>query len=256
MIETTDDGFLGGRLMIRQPARGPHRAGLDAVLLAACLDETTAGRVLDLGAGVGVAGLAIAARLEGVRVTLAEIDPDTAALARANLDLNATELGGRASVLVADVLARAPDREAAGLLGNAHDHVIMNPPFHMADRGRSSPNDDRARAHALVPSDLEAWVRAAAALVHPRGTLTVIFRADELPRLLSAIGTRFGSLSLLPVHPRTDEAAHRLILRGRPQGRAPLRMLPPLVLHEADGSWTTEADAILKGDAVRRKWWP
>ena len=252
--DVSRDGFLDSQLLIDQPRTGSHRAGLDAVLLAASLPEGTVGHVVDLGAGVGVAGLTAAHRLPGTSVTLVEIDPELAGLAEGNAALNATT-AGRVQVVVADLLARAAERRAAGLLDHMADHVIMNPPFHPADRGRSSPSPVRARAHALEADAMDGWIRAAAATLKPSGTLTVIFRADELPRLLAAIGGRFGSLSLLPIHAHEGEPAHRLILRGRPQGRAPLRILPGIVLHARDGSFRPDMDAVLRGAALPVAWW-
>ncbi|BBE70930.1 tRNA1(Val) (adenine(37)-N6)-methyltransferase [Oharaeibacter diazotrophicus] len=251
----TRDGFLGGRLVVAQARRGAHRAGLDAVLLAAALPDGTRGHVLDLGAGVGVAGMAAACRLAEVTVDLVEIDPDTAVLARDNVAANAGVLGGRVAVIEADVLAPAAVRAAAGLVPNGADHVVLNPPFHPADRARPSPAADRARAHSLPADDLERWMRAAVRLARPGGTVTIVFRADELPRLFAAIGPRLGSLSVLPVHARAGEAAIRVLVRGRPQGRAPLRLLPGFVLHEGDGGWRPEADAVLRGAALPVTWW-
>lgn len=248
------DGFLGNQLFIDQPRTGSHRAGLDAVLLAAALSEGTVGHVVDLGAGVGVAGLAAVHRLPETRVTLVEIDPELAHLAEQNAGLNPTT-ANRAHVLVADVLAKAADRRAAGFLDHMADHVIMNPPFHPDDRGRSSPSPMRAKAHVLNVDVLDGWVRSAAAVLKPSGTLTVIFRADELPRLLGAIGSRFGSLSLLPIHAHAGDPAHRLILRAKPQGRAPLRILPGVVLHAPDGSFRPDMDAVLRGAALPVSWW-
>lgn len=248
------DGFLDNQLLIDQPRAGSHRAGLDAVLLAAALPEATAGHIVDLGAGVGVAGLAAAHRLPETSVTLVEIEPELAELADRNAALNATT-AGRVRVIVADVLAPAAERRTTGLADNMADHVIMNPPFHLADRGRSSPAPSRAKAHVLDADAIDGWVRAAAAILKPSGTLAVIFRADELPRLLAAIGSRFGSLALLPIHAHADEPAHRLILRGRPQGRAPLRILPGVVLHAPDGGFRPEVEAVLRGAALPVAWW-
>jgi tRNA1(Val) A37 N6-methylase TrmN6 len=248
------DGFLDNQLVVDQPLSGAHRAGLDAVLLAAALPQGTTGHVVDLGAGVGVAGLAVARRLPETAVTLVEIDPDLARLALGNAALN-SGMAGRVDVIVADVLASAAERRAAGLVEDMADHLVMNPPFHLADRGRASPAPSRARAHALAADDMDGWVRTAAAVLKPSGTLTVIFRADELQRLLATIGNRFGSLVLLPVHAHAGEPAHRLILRGRPQGRAPLRILEGLVLHAPDGSFRPDADAVLRGADLPVVWW-
>jgi tRNA1(Val) A37 N6-methylase TrmN6 len=252
--ETTEDGFLDRRLTIAQPRAGAHRAGLDAVLLAAALPDGTDGAVIDLGAGVGVAGLSAAARLVGVRATLVEIEPAAAALARRNAAANVAAVGDRITVAEADVLSAA-SRAAAGLAPNGWDHVICNPPFHPSDRTRASPDAKRAGAHSLDPADLEGWMRAAAALCKPGGTVTIVFRADELPRLLAAAGSRFGSLAVLPVHPKADAPASRVILRARPQGRAPLRLLPGFVLHAPDGGWLPAADAVLRGAALPVVWW-
>ena len=56
----TRDAFLGGLVQLLQPARGTgHRAGLDAVYLAAAVDPSTTGHVLDLGSGSGAAGFCL-----------------------------------------------------------------------------------------------------------------------------------------------------------------------------------------------------
>src|SRR5438132_9286431 len=86
--ETTEDAFLGGQLRLRQPKAG-HRAGHDAMLLAAATAARPGGRVADFGAGVGAAGLAVAKRVPSVRIVLIEIDEALAALARQNATSNA-----------------------------------------------------------------------------------------------------------------------------------------------------------------------
>lgn len=249
----TVDGFLGGRLSIAQPARGAHRAGLDAVLLAAALGPGTAGHVVELGAGVGVSALSVLHRCEETTATLVEIDEPTAEFAARNVATNG--FAARASVIVADVTAPEAERMARGLPPDHADHVIANPPFHPTDRTRRSPSPDRARAHALDPNDLDGWIRTAASLLKPSGTLTLIYRADDLPRLLAAIGRRFGSITILPIHPEASAAASRILLRGRPQGRAPLRLLPGFVLHDPSGGWLTPADAVLHGAPLPVTWW-
>ena len=160
---------------------------------------------------------------------------------------------GRVRVVTVDLLDAAA-RAAAGLPQNRFEHVIANPPFHPADRGRASPHAVRAAAHLLTEGDLDRWMRAAAALLHPRGTLTVIYRADELPRLLAAIGARFGGLVVLPVHPRLGTPASRVIVKARPQSAAPFRLLPGFVLHHADGGYRADAEAVLRGAPLPVDW--
>ena len=83
----TEDAFLGGQLRLRQPKSG-HRAGHDAMLLAAATPARAGDRVVDFGAGVGAAGLAVARRIPGIGLVLVEIDAGLADLARGNAAAN------------------------------------------------------------------------------------------------------------------------------------------------------------------------
>ncbi|MBH0238127.1 tRNA1(Val) (adenine(37)-N6)-methyltransferase [Methylobrevis albus] len=251
---TTIDGFLGGRLQLAQPADRGHRAGLDAVMLAAALPEGSRGRVADLGAGVGAVGFCVAARLGDVTVTFAERAPATLELLARNIAANAPALGDRFSIAAVDIEAPAAVREAAGLTPAAFDHVLMNPPFHAAGRGRASPDPARAEAHVAGPETLERWVRVAAGLLGARGTLTMIWRADGLGDVLAALDRRFGGIDVLPLFPHAFEPAGRVILRGRIGSRAPLALLPGFVLHEPDGGFTPAAAAVLAGAPLPALW--
>src|SRR5229473_2587957 len=108
--DLTDDAVLGGRLRLWQPRRG-HRFGHDAILLAAATPASV--RAVDLGAGVGAAGLALAARVPGLRVTLVDISADLAALAALNAARN--QLAGRVDAVALDVAASPADYAGAGL---------------------------------------------------------------------------------------------------------------------------------------------
>jgi tRNA1(Val) A37 N6-methylase TrmN6 len=169
--EVTIDAVLGGRLRLAQPRRG-HRVGHDAILLAASCPARTGERVIDLGAGVGAAGLALAARVDGVEVTLVEIDADLAALAAANAERNA--LAERVRVAVLDAAGPARAFAAAGLGPESVTRVLMNPPFNDPRRQRASPDDRRRLAHSGTGGTLAAWVKTAARCLLPRGTLVLI----------------------------------------------------------------------------------
>src|SRR5882757_8342472 len=106
--EFTEDAFLGGRLRLRQPKSG-HRAGHDAMLLAAATPARSGDRVVDFGAGVGAAGLAVAKRVAGIALVLVEFDEALAYLARGNAVSNAIA----ADVIVLDVTSGADAFAAA-----------------------------------------------------------------------------------------------------------------------------------------------
>ncbi len=239
------DAFLDGRLRLRQTADG-HRVGTDAVLLAATL-AAPEGFAVDAGAGVGAAGLMLALRAPALRVTLIEIDPASATLARSNIDLNG--LAARVDVVEADLLSPA-GRRAAGLEDGCADVLISNPPWQQASRARLSPDLRRALAHVSGPGGLEAWIRALAALARADARMAMIVRGEDLSDLLAGCNKRFGDLAILPVHSRDSAAASRLLCVGRKGSRARPRLLPGLILHEASGGFTARAAALHRGDAI------
>jgi tRNA1(Val) A37 N6-methylase TrmN6 len=241
---TSADAFLGGRISIIQP-RGGHRAGSDAVFLAAAVPAGGAKRVLDAGAGVGVAGLCLLARAPDLNVTAVEIDAGLCALAEQNAARNG--FGERFKVVNADVSAPAKALREAGLTREGYDQVIANPPFHTEGAVRPAPDRARAAAHVMGAEGLAGWVRFLATFAAPKGRLSLIHRAECLAELLSLLDRRFGDIAVFPLFPKKDEPATRIIVQGRKGSRAWLRLLPGLVLHEGDGSYTAEAEAVLRG---------
>ena len=244
----TDDAFLGGALNILQPAAG-YRAGLDAVMLAAAVSIKHQGaRVLDVGAGVGTAGLCIARRVPSARVTLLEREPALVRLAAENARRNGLEQ--RVGVVAGEVGLAAAALQRLGLADASFDHVVANPPFHSRDAGTPAADALKAAAHAMPESDLDQWARFMARMAAPGGAFTLIHKAEALPALLAVLEGRFGALTLLPLHPRAGEPAHRLIVSGTKGSRAPMSLLPGFVLHEADGTFTPQAQAVLRGGAA------
>ena len=241
--EYTDDAVLGGRLRLTQKRRG-HRVGHDAILLAAATGARVGDRVVELGAGVGAAGLALAHRIAGVHVTLVEIDPELADLAAQNILRNG--LADRVTAIALDVTAPADAFAAAGLGPGGADRVLMNPPFNDPARQNVSPDPDRRTAHAAPAAALTQWVGAAAWLLHSAGTLTMIWRADGLPDVLAALEPRFGGVAVLPVHGNAGQPAIRVLVRASKGSRAPLALLPGFTLNGPDGRPTAEAEDVLR----------
>lgn len=230
----TVDAFHRGAFRLAQP-RGGHRAGLDALLLAATLDagvpsEGRAERWLDMGAGTGAVGVALAAHRPNAHVTLAERDPTALAALGETVRLNPA-FAPRLAVLPVDLTAPGAEREAAGLVPGSYDRALANPPFNGPGH-RPSPDARRAEAHVMDAELLDAWCRAAAGALRPGGTLTMILRPASLSDLLAAWTPRFGGPVLRPVHTRPG-AATRLLAHGAHGARTPLTMLASLHVDEA-----------------------
>ncbi|HRD78902.1 MAG TPA: methyltransferase [Hyphomicrobiaceae bacterium] len=251
--DASDDRFLGGRIVLRQPRRG-YRAGLDAVLLAAggamvdAAGDTGSRRILDLGAGVGGAGLCLASRVAEAHVTLVEREAQLAALARHNVSTNGFD--DQVDVIEGDAESRWSALAAAGLQRESYDNVICNPPFYADASGTAPAAHLKAMAHQMATSGLQLWIRTLATAAAAGGTLTLIHRTEALADVLGAIGDRFGAIGVLPIAPRCGKDAIRILVRGVKGSRAPLRLASPLVLHDAEGRFCPEVDDILRNGAA------
>jgi tRNA1(Val) A37 N6-methylase TrmN6 len=242
MDEITKDRVLDGRVMLRQPERG-YRAGLDAALLAAACDARDGQRVLDAGCGAGGAMLPAAVRRPGARFTGVERDAAALDLARENIALNG--LGDRVEVVEGDVAVRFSSLELAPF-----DAAMTNPPFFDDANALRGPAEAR-RGAWMADDGLEAWVGFLSKAVREGGTLTLIHRADRLADLLGFLAAKCGSIQILPIHPFADEPAKRVLVRAVKTGKAPLKLLPALVLHARDGAkHTPHVEAILRGEAA------
>ena len=243
----SEDRLLGGRVLLRQPKQG-YRAAIDPVLLAASLDPKPGQHVLDIGCGVGAAGLCLLARRPDLTITGIEIQPGLADLARQNAALNG--VADRFQIIEGDIAAL---RLHKGGLEARVDHAMSNPPFLPPQRGNAPPDASKALAHVEGEADLPAWTRFAASALPHRGTLTLIHRADRLTELLAALeGARFGSVVVFPLWPRTETPAKRVLVRAAKGGKAPLVLSPGLLLHGADGGFAPAAEAILRDAAALR----
>jgi tRNA1(Val) A37 N6-methylase TrmN6 len=227
----TQDRFLNGRMVLKQPAKG-HRIGLDAMLLAE-FAPAGAKYVADFGAGVGAVGIAYALNNPDANMILVERDEEIASLARENLDLNG--LNERVSVCEADLFAPARTREMAGLIPRSVDLVLTNPPFLNENEARISPNDKRRAAHVLEGGTLDDWIRAAAHMLKPSGVLVMIHRADALHDILNALqGTgetksRFGGVEITLVYTDTTKPASRVLVKATLGSRKKLGIMPAII---------------------------
>lgn len=237
--ELVENALLGGRVRLRQPAKG-YRAGMDAALLAAAVAADPGQRVLEAGCGAGAVLMQVAARRPGVSLTGLERDPAMAALARENALLN----GADARIIAGDVAAGF-----RALAMEPFDWAVSNPPF-FDDPGALRAPAEGKRGAWMADDGLQAWTDFLLKGVREGGRIVVIHRADRLADLLALLGGKAGSFAVRGIHPYADEPAKRVLVQAVRTGKAPLRLLPPLVLHARGGAkHTAEAEAVLRGEA-------
>jgi len=242
----SDDGFLDGALRILQPKKG-YRAGSDTVFLAAAVPAAKGEAVFEAGTGHGVAALCLLSRVEDCHVTGVESDGRAAMLAEKNAHRNG--LDTRLRVLRGDVREAVHQGLAQWPPHGSFAHAFANPPYHRQGSAVASPLAAKARAHAFGEDDLRAWVKVLAAMVRPRGTVSMIYPAASLDGLLAVMTQFLGGLCILPLQPRAGEPAGRVIIQGVKASAAPVTLLPPLIVHEADGGHTQQARDILRNGA-------
>ena len=228
------DSLLDGRVEVAQPADG-YRVAVDAVLLAAAVEAVPGASVLDLGCGVGSVGLCLAWRRPDLTITGLDREPVFVACARDNAARNG--MAERLRIFEADLRAPLPQK---------FDHVAMNPPYLKAGTATVSAHPLKAAATAESDATLADWIAAARDALKPGGVLTLIHRTDRLDDVLAAVSRSFGGIVILPLHPKRDRSANRIILRAQLGSGEPLAILPGLVLHEDSGAFTAAADGILR----------
>ena len=243
--DISEDALLEGRVRIRQPREG-YRAAIDPVLLAAAVPAKPKQKILDAGAGVGTVSLCLAARISGLAITALENNPALATLAVENAKLNGVDV----AVVEGDIAA-LPSKITPG----SFDHVMANPPFLPETHGHPSPDDIKRAATREIKVGIEGWIACAHMALKHKGTFTLIHRADRLDAILAAVSINFGDIGVFPLWPKSaadaddPQDAKRVIIRARKGLASPLRLLPGLVLHQADGAYTAAAEKILRGGA-------
>jgi tRNA1(Val) A37 N6-methylase TrmN6 len=239
----TEDAFLGGRIHALQPEKG-YRAGIDAVFLAAAIPCNAGDAVFEAGIGAGVAALCVAARSPATHITGIEVASRYALLCEENGKRNG--YGQHVKVITGDV-KDALRRDLAHMPQHGtFAHAYANPPYFEDGKVTPSPSLLKAQAHAFGPEDLEIWIKVLIAMVGLRGSVTMIHRAESLGKILTAFEDKLGDIRVAPLYARPGTTASRVVVQGIKGSKAPLQILPGLVLHQEDNSFTEDAEAVLR----------
>jgi len=234
IIETT---LLRGRVRLLQPKKGFH-ASLDTVFLAAGAPSRPRARVLDIGCGVGSAGLCFLVRCPDAALTGVDIQQDLIDLALQNAALNGAS--GRCRFFCGDI------RHEKTIDDNAFHLVMMNPPYLEAGKHTPSPEKIKAASHG-ESANLEDWIKYAHKKLKQGGDIVMIHRADRLDDIIRALTARrwFGSVVVHPLFSYAGEDARRVIVRARKERYAPLVLKSGTVIHEVGGQYTAAAAGVL-----------
>lgn len=240
-LETVESTLLRGQVKLIQPKHG-FRASIDSVLLAAAVKtQKRSEKILDVGCGVGSAGLCVASRKPNISLTGIDIQEDLIHIAKQNAKLNNIE---------ADFICGGIKEEKT-LENNHFDGVLINPPYE--DEGLKSPNKIKATSHntSISETTLRDWIKYAHLKLKQGGHVTIIHKADKADQIIMHLTNRrwFGSIVLYPIYPHAGDNAKRVIIRARKERYKQMVIKSGLVLHRENGYYTDKAEAIFSDGA-------
>lgn len=239
---TTQGFLLRGRVSYTQFAQG-YRTGLEPVLMAAAVNARPGQNVLEIGCGAGAGLLCLMHRVADLQASGVEKDPQTADLARQNLRANGHPC---ATVLTGSF---PEDWQSDSSEAARFDHCMANPPWH-ADNGAPSPEPRRDLARRLGQHTLRRWIEGCATILRHKGSITLALPTSLVDQALVALSAAgFGGSTLYPFWPKSGREARIMLVQARLGVKSPARLLPGLVLHEADGAFTTAARTVLEEGA-------
>jgi release factor glutamine methyltransferase len=197
--------FAGLRVHVKPGVFVPRRRSEALVEVAASL-VTDGATVLDLCCGSGALGLAVAARVPGVRLHAADVDPVAVACARRNL----APVGGE--VHEGDLFAALPPALAGTL-----DLVVANVPYVPHDELHLMPHEARDHEPAVaLDGGLDGLVvlrhlaAGVATWLAPGGSVVTEVNPAQAGAALTAFGT--GGLAARTVP--ADEDDETVVLVG------------------------------------------
>ena len=233
--ERLDDLVRDGMRIIQRPDQ--FCFSVDSVLLAHFVSVKRRDRFAELGTGTGAIALLLAA-FGAAHVTAIEKNPILA-------DLAAKSVRGNGKEDVISVLCADYTKLSEGNSLGTFTAVVVNPPYRPQGAGRLRKEKDVAAATHETTASLSDVFAAAAQLLQDGGRLFMVHRADRLADLIcEGRKRRFELKRLRFIQSHEGEEARRVLLEWR-RGSAPdVKILPPLVLHKADGSYTDEMLAI------------
>lgn len=234
----TLDSFLGGKVLLNQSQKG-LRATSDSVLLAAAVDIKKNETLLDVGAGNGIVGLCVNAR-KNCFIFALEYQKKLIKIIQQNAQQNKANI----KVIEHDLFALKDV-----IKGQLFQHVVTNPPFY-SNTGKGRQNDEQRLAY-LAEFNLKKWLDYCLKHLKSGGTFTMIHRPEMLGEILSVLDKKLGAIEIFPIQTKLNQPATRIIIRGILGSKAPLKIHPPLIMHNPDGSRSELAENILrKGQTI------
>ncbi len=237
-MEYTKDKFLGDKVLLEQSKEG-LRATSDSVLVSAFVPVKKGETILDVGAGNGVIGCCINARVP-CQITAIEIQESLCNLTLKNAKINNCSL----KLIQYDIFL-----DTDPLKGQLFHHVVTNPPFYENSKNtRQNPEQKKAFVQDF---DLKKWLEYCLKHLRAKGSFSLIHRPEMLSEILPVLSKKLGNIEIYPIVSKEGEKANRILIRGFLNNRGKLALHFPLIMHTKEGKRTELAEKILRfGKAI------
>ncbi|MDX2447171.1 MAG: tRNA1(Val) (adenine(37)-N6)-methyltransferase [Desulfobacterales bacterium] len=233
----TRDTFFNGKVSVIQERAG-YRFSIDAVILAHHVRPKPGERVVDLGTGCGIVPLIVAYRHPAVHMFGIEVQKELADIANDNVRDNGMQETVR-------IVHRDMQTLQQAMFQGPVDIVVSNPPFRKVHSGRVNPNRQRAVARHEISVTLPDVVKTAGDILKTAGLFVLIYTSERLPELVQHMKScRLEPKNVRFIHSRRDSESKLMMMEGIKQGRPGLKVGPPIVIYNEDGSYTGEVGAM------------
>lgn len=231
----TKNSILNGYIEIYQPKHG-FRVGIDSILLASSVEKYS--KCMEFGSGSGIILVYLSKRFPDSKVFGIEKNIDLVNLAKKNLKYN------KINKNTAEVeQSNLDDQSFLKNNNNSFDRIIMNPPYFSPEKVIMTKNT--IKASARYEYDINKWFTAAYKKLKPRGFLNFIFRTENLDLILNNLYPKWGDIKIYPLWPKKHIKSKLMIVQAKKNAKSGVQILPGLVLHNNDGSYTKACDKIL-----------
>lgn len=230
------DDLQNGYYVIQK--QNGFKFGVDAVLLSDFAKDAKSKSTLDLCTGTGIVPILLAAKTDTPNICALEIQEDIAEMAQRSVEYN--KLAGRVHITQGD-LKNAPEIYGRGTF----DKITVNPPYMKCGAGLQNDTDTKSVSRHEVLCTLDDVMRVSAQLLISKGRFFMIHRPARLADIICGMREyKIEPKRLRFVHPSEGKAPNLVLVEGMKDGGDELKILPPLYVHNADGTYTDEIDEI------------
>ena len=234
--ETLEDLQRNG-LKIIQKADG-FRFGVDAVLLSDFAKDIPSKRTMDLCTGSGIIPTLLSAKTNTPELFGLEIQEEVAEMAKRSAELNG--ISDRLRICQGDL------KNAQEIYGKRQfDLVTCNPPYMPVGTAVLNEADTKVIARHELCCNLEDVISSASNLVKQKGHLALVHKPARLTDILCLMRKYdIEPKRIRFVHKKADAQPSLVLVDGAYKGGIELKIMPPLILYNEDGSQTDELKRI------------